>query len=96
MKYINKETKEIFENPGDVRKTLAPKKLPKKTHIRSRTYIHGILDNEAVLQEILQIVRPGIRVRADYAALKEKGFDQLADLLRRHIDLPHIYQLLQK
>lgn len=60
------------------------------------TYIHGILDNEAVLQEILQIVRPGIRIRADYAALKEKGFDQLADLLRRHIDLPHIYQLLQK
>lgn len=29
MKYINKETKEIFDNPGDVRKALAPKKLPK-------------------------------------------------------------------
>ena len=29
MKYINKETKEIFDNPGDVRKFLAPKKLPK-------------------------------------------------------------------
>ena len=29
MKYINKETKEIFDNPGEVRKALAPKKLPK-------------------------------------------------------------------
>ena len=29
MKYINKETKEIFDNPGEVRKSLAPKKLPK-------------------------------------------------------------------
>ena len=29
MKYINKETKEIFDNPEDVRKYLAPKELPK-------------------------------------------------------------------
>ncbi len=29
MKYINKETKEIFDNPGEVRRALAPKKLPK-------------------------------------------------------------------
>lgn len=29
MKYINIETKEIYETPGDVRKALAPKMLPK-------------------------------------------------------------------
>ena len=29
MKYINRETKEIYETPGDVRKALAPKMLPK-------------------------------------------------------------------
>ena len=29
MKYINITTKEIYETPGDVRKALAPKVLPK-------------------------------------------------------------------
>lgn len=69
MKYINKETKEIYETPGDVRNALAPKMLPK-------VLTKAVLDNNG-LDYFYEGVEPRVNLfqRAIKTGIKqnEKG-----------------------
>lgn len=61
------------------------------------TYIHGILDNPAFIDFLLgpfadKLADTGTAF--DYQQFKEEQYDKLADHVRRHINLPLIYQIL--
>lgn len=60
------------------------------------SYIHGILDNRAVLEWLLKPF--GISVVnniPDYAAYRENQFDLLADWVRKYVDIQKIYEILE-
>ncbi len=62
------------------------------------TYIHGILDNPSVIDFLLA---PYLReaeqttTATDYQTYKEQQYDLLANHVRKHIDLPRLYSILQ-
>ncbi len=62
------------------------------------TYVHGILDNPSVIDFLLA---PYLREAGqtttvtDYQNYKEQQYDLLADHVRKHIDLPRLYSILQ-
>lgn len=61
------------------------------------SYIHGILDNPAVIEWLLapyaeKLAQPAL----DYAAFKEEQYNKLADYVRKHLNLPLLYQILTK
>ncbi len=69
------------------------------------TYIHGILDNPAVIDFLLApVISKKLQATSDKAnsvtrssslvAFKEEQYDKLADHVRRHLDLPKLYQIL--
>jgi adenosylcobyric acid synthase len=49
------------------------------------TYMHGILDNPAVVKQILGVDIP------DYRSFRERQYDRLADHIRANIDLEFVY-----
>lgn len=61
------------------------------------SYIHGILDNKPVIDSILA---PLIAIPSsesfDAAAYKEEQYDRLADMLRKHIDIPLLYKIMEQ
>ncbi|MEW5784459.1 MAG: cobyric acid synthase [Bacillota bacterium] len=65
------------------------------------TYLHGIFDNHVFLQALLNNVRrrkglPGRRGSAlSYREFKEKEYERLADIVRSHIDLPRIMNIIR-
>lgn len=59
------------------------------------TYIHGIFDNSSVIECILRDIYPEIKISVSYHDMKEQGYNQLADLIRRHIDIEYIYKTLR-
>lgn len=60
------------------------------------TYIHGVFDNAAVIEDILKPIDPKIKVSVSYRDLKQQGFNQLAELIREKVDLNFIYNILRK
>lgn len=59
------------------------------------TYVHGILDNPSVIDYLLEPFADKLRETAfDYKAFKEEQYDKLAAHVRKHVDLPLIYQIL--
>ncbi len=56
------------------------------------TYLHGILDNEVVIESILAPYTNEKGTEYDYQQFKEQQYDKLADLLREHIDMDLIYK----
>jgi adenosylcobyric acid synthase len=58
------------------------------------TYLHGILDNDALRTALLNWVRgesrtdPGL----DYAAFKDRQYDLLADFFERHVDVESLLE----
>lgn len=64
------------------------------------TYLHGIFDTPELTQKLVQLLLEkkgisGTTVPAlDFAAKKEQEYDKLADLLREHLDMPKIYDIL--
>jgi adenosylcobyric acid synthase len=60
------------------------------------TYLHGILDNRVVMEELLhQAGIEGVQL-PDYRAFKERQYDRLADHLRQHLDIHSIYKQLAR
>lgn len=62
------------------------------------TYLHGILDNEVFIAELLRPFADRIQqggARQSYEEFKEQQYDRLADHLREHLDLPRIYELMR-
>ena len=67
------------------------------------SYMHGILDNPEVLDNLAEgfdkgskDAQPCTSAPFDYAAFKEEQYDRLAEQVRRHVNLPLIYQILTK
>ncbi len=66
------------------------------------SYVHGFFDRPEIAREIAKSLaaRKGLDYEAepamDYAAYKETQYDILADTLRRHLDLPRIYRILEE
>lgn len=59
------------------------------------SYIHGIFDNREVIEQILQqVTKKRVKVE-DYAAMKERNYNLLADRIRENIDLKYIYKTLE-
>ena len=63
------------------------------------TYIHGILDNPEFIDFLLAPFGDKLSGNAgafDYHTFKEEQYDRLAEHVRRHVNLPLIYQILTK
>ena len=59
------------------------------------TYVHGILDNPSVIDYLLEPFADKLKETVfDYKAFKEEQYDKLAAHVRKHVDLPLIYQIL--
>lgn len=56
------------------------------------TYLHGILDNQAVIDNILVAYTRKEGMSYDYQEFKDHQYDKLADLLRANIDMELIYK----
>ena len=60
------------------------------------TYIHGILDNAVVIDFLLQPYDEKLKQTVfDYQEFKEEQYDKLAGHVRKHVNLPLIYQILK-
>lgn len=63
------------------------------------TYIHGILDNPSFIDYLLKPYAHKLTEEAsafDYHQFKEQQYDKLADHVRKHVNLPLVYQILTK
>ena len=61
------------------------------------TYIHGILDNPAFIDFLLEPFADKLSETAeafDYRRFKEEQYDKLAEDVRRHVDMSLIYRIL--
>ena len=60
------------------------------------SYIHGILDNRVVIDDLLKDFMDMKSVESfDFETFKNEQYDKLADHLRKHIDMNLIYQQIQ-
>lgn len=60
------------------------------------TYIHGILDNRVVIDDLLDDASISDHESFDYDDFKNRQYDKLADHLRAHLDLETIYKSLDE
>lgn len=62
------------------------------------TYLHGVLDNQAFVDYLLEPFAEKRKQRDtfDYASFKEQQYDKLADWVRSSVDMPKLYQILNK
>lgn len=63
------------------------------------TYMHGIFDNDAFRHAFIDALgaRKGIHVTADMISFKdakERSYDRLADMVRHHLDMPKLRQIM--
>ncbi|WP_207531671.1 cobyric acid synthase [Desertivirga arenae] len=58
------------------------------------TYMHGILDNPAVINHLLKPYTDLENIM-DYQEFKDLQYNRLADLIRNHLDMKFIYQTLE-
>lgn len=59
------------------------------------TYIHGILDNQCVIDYILKPYTDKITDKPfDLKSFKEEQYDKLADHVRQHVDMKLIYKIM--
>jgi adenosylcobyric acid synthase len=56
------------------------------------TYVHGILDNDAVVNDLLSKYTSEAAASFNYRQYKEDQYDKLAMLIREHIDMDQVYQ----
>lgn len=59
------------------------------------TYVHGILDNEAVVNDLLSAFTSDAAASFDYRQFKEDQYDKLALHMREHLDINQVYQNMQ-
>jgi adenosylcobyric acid synthase len=60
------------------------------------TYLHGILDNRVVIEDLLRQAGVEQVQLPDYRAFKERQYNKLSEHLRQHLDLLSIYKQLAK
>ncbi len=59
------------------------------------SYIHGIFDNESVINGILQCVGSTTLITEDYRSMKERNYNLLADAIRECVDMDYIYKIME-
>ena len=59
------------------------------------SYLHGILDNPAVLNRLAAAYTDRTAEPFDYIRFKEEQYDKLAALVRKHMDMDYIYSVLE-
>lgn len=59
------------------------------------SYLHGILDNEAVINDLLAPYTDELLSTLDYQAFRDGEYDKLAALLRANLDIDQVYQQLK-
>ncbi|MDR6224136.1 cobyric acid synthase [Desmospora profundinema] len=65
------------------------------------TYLHGVFDNDGFRRAWLNQLRrekgwAPLQPSRSHAARREAAFDRLADHVRRHVDIPRLYQILDE
>ena len=61
------------------------------------TYIHGILDNQSFIDFLLKPYADKLEQQTfDYATFKEEQYDKLAEHVRKHINMPLLYKILER
>ncbi|MBR4337015.1 MAG: cobyric acid synthase [Bacteroidaceae bacterium] len=58
------------------------------------TYVHGFLDNRAVIDHLLCNTTPTAPATESLAAFKEQQYDRLASHVRQYVDIPKLYQIM--
>lgn len=60
------------------------------------TYVHGILDNQAFVDFLLEPFTDKLTAKPfDYKAFKEEQYNKLAEHVRKHVNIPLVYKILQ-
>lgn len=60
------------------------------------SYIHGLLDNQEVIDYLLEPYTAKLNNQAfDYQMYKEQQYDKLADHIRQYVNIDLIYQIMQ-
>jgi adenosylcobyric acid synthase len=59
------------------------------------TYIHGIFDNNEIVNSILAESGQNINTNIDFWQFKEEQYDKLANLIRENIDMEYIYKSME-
>ena len=59
------------------------------------SYLHGILDNDIVLNELAEGLTQASPTTFNYTDFKDQQYNKLADHVRAHVDLPYIYSTLK-
>ena len=59
------------------------------------SYLHGILDNDIVLNELAEGLTQASPTTFNYTDFKDQQYNKLADHVRTHVDLPYIYSTLK-
>lgn len=60
------------------------------------SYMHGILDNQVVIDEILKpYTHKTLDSNYDHDAFKEEQYDRLADWIREHVDMGLVYEHIE-
>ena len=59
------------------------------------TYLHGILDNQLVIDDLIASYTDVRIEETDYQEFKEHQYDQLAALLRANLDIDQVYQAIK-
>lgn len=57
------------------------------------TYVHGILDNQEFIEELLAPYRGKSNEVVDYQKYKQQQYDKLADHVQQHLDISRLYNL---
>lgn len=60
------------------------------------SYVHGIFDNPVVLQHVLAIAGNKETIHFNPKEFKEEQYNNLATLVRKHVDMDAIYKALKK
>jgi adenosylcobyric acid synthase len=59
------------------------------------TYIHGIFDNNEILNDILAASGKNVASTIDFQKFKEEQYDKLAALIRENTDMEYIYKSME-
>lgn len=59
------------------------------------SYVHGIFDNQSVVESVLRCVGVTDTIVEDYQAMKERNYNLLADAIRERVDMEYIYKLIK-
>ncbi|TDO01190.1 cobyric acid synthase [Sunxiuqinia elliptica] len=61
------------------------------------TYLHGVLDNKVVVEEIMKACQLEAKAVAfNYNEFKETQYDKLADHIRAHVDMDYLYSVMKE